>query len=578
MALGIIISISIITALGIAVLENPQVQQWLEEQRRNLAELLRTIGPDLDPQSRREAEAFAFEGRTPSNDEAIRREMQASRDAAAVATGRSAVPPSNTVRRIPVRGPEDDEAAEERRRLGREYLARRNRDMLELQEKRGIITSPTTEAPPMSPTSFDAMVDKEGKLRSSDAALPTPPQAEPEAKPQEMSEVEMPIHVGETSSPSIAASGWQMGAALANPFGDEFEMERSITPKPPVPPKIKLEKRPQPTPEAVEEQQVPETRQEELSYEEQLAIALSLSESEGSKPSATVRRGTQQEYDDDLRAAIEASLRDMDGQQAAHAVANAAPDTPRIAPSQQQPLVDLTPDPPTSAPQDLPPGDWRSLFDHAVWTEEQKTADPPVSVPTPAVTADEDDLYSVTPQLTRARLAVHDTAQGSSGSSSPKKPYDPVHEAASSQQQQQPQPLDASFYSAQSRSTSPPKSHTVSHGSLIDVSEATPSVAEEQSAASRSRASSFAFSNASGSEAFASFPGTSREQTPSQQTASAARSEFSDVEVIDVVEDSDVDMLSEEGDGVATPDSWTEVGSQDGDSEISREDAPVLTH
>ena len=71
------------------MLENPQVQQWLDQQRRHLAELLRTLGPDLDPESRREAEAFAFEGRTPSNDEAIRREAQASRDAAAVATGRS---------------------------------------------------------------------------------------------------------------------------------------------------------------------------------------------------------------------------------------------------------------------------------------------------------------------------------------------------------------------------------------------------------------------------------------------------------------------------------------------------------
>jgi hypothetical protein len=52
---------------------------------------------------------------------------------------------------------------------------------------------------------------------------------------------------------------------------------------------------------------------------------------------------------------------------------------------------------------------------------------------------------------------------------------------------------------------------------------------------------------------------------------------MSDVEVIDVLEDSDVDMLSEEGDGVATPDSWTEVGSQDGESEVGHPEAPMLS-
>ena len=52
---------------------------------------------------------------------------------------------------------------------------------------------------------------------------------------------------------------------------------------------------------------------------------------------------------------------------------------------------------------------------------------------------------------------------------------------------------------------------------------------------------------------------------PVSRTHSRARSEVSNVEVVDLLEDSDVDMLSEEGDGIATPDSWTEVGSQDGE-------------
>ena len=557
------------------------MQQWLAQQRRHLAELLRTLGPDLDPQSRREAEAFAFEGRTPTNDEAIRREAEASREAAAVATGRSLGLSTSSMRRIPVMGPGDEQAAEERRRLGREYLARRNMEMSALKEKRGV-SSPTAEEPPSSPTSFDSMVDGDGKLRLGDKQLPEVTSVELE---HEMKQLHQPTPVAEASGSSSNAGGWgwQLGAALANPFGDEYELDRSITPKPPVPPKISLASKPQPEqarPRVEPQQHEPETRPEELTYEEQMAIALSLSESETSKPSATVRQNSQEESDDDLRAAIEASLRDMDGQQAAHAIAHAAPVTPRLIGNSKQPLVDLTPDPPISTPQDLPRGDWTSLFDHSVWSQEEKAADPPVSVPPQAVGVDEDDLYTATPQLTRARLAVHNSEQAQSRTIAVTKPYDPVHEAASAQQQQA--PLEASFYSAQSRSTSPPTSHTMSNAPplppLVDFSEDMSPAATGQAAINNlSEVSSIMLGSTSSSEAFASLPAMSREQTPPQQTASVARSEMSDVEVIDVLEDSDVDMLSEEGDGVVTPDSWTEVGSQDGESEAGHPEAATLS-
>lgn len=620
--LAIIISISIITALGVAVLENPQVQQWLDQQRRHLAELLRTLGPDLDPQSRREAEAFAFEGRTASNDEAIRREAQASRDAAAVATGRSLGLPTSPVRRIPVMGPSDDKAAEERRRLGREYLAKRNMEMSALLEKKGV-SSPAAEEAPSSPTSFDSMVDREGKLRLEDSKLPEVPAAELTQPQSEMQQLRQPVPVAEASNSSSNPGGWgwQLGAALANPFGDEFELERSITPKPPVPPKIQLESKPRQEsirPVEPAPQPEPEARHEDLTYEEQMAIALSLSEAETSKPSATVRQNNQDEHDDDLRAAIEASLRDMDGQQAAHAVANAAPVTPRLPAESTQPLVDLTPDPPISVPQDLSRGDWSSLFDHSVGSQEQRPADPPISVPSQATEIEEEDLYSATPQLTRARLAVHNSEQGNSQASAVTMPYDPVHEAASAQREQA--HLDASFYSAHSRSTSPPTSQPLSDASsspiLVDVALPTAlsnmgspadasgnetcqhqpcqdpimyrkerrnanyernlarimgsgeaSTTVPQAAILPSHASTDMAASTSSSEAFESLPAVSRGQTPPQQTLSAPRSEISDVEVIDVLEDSDLDLLSDEGDGVATPDSWTEVGSQDGESE-----------
>jgi hypothetical protein len=275
-----------------------------------------------------------------------------------------------------------------------------------------------------------------------------------------------------------------------------------------------------------------------------------------------------------MRAAIEASLRDMDGQQAAHAIAHAVPVTPRLIGNSKQPLVDLTPDPPISTPQDLPRGDWTSLFDHSVWSHEEKAADPPISVPPQAV--DEDDLYTATPQLTRARLAVHDSEQAQPRAIVATKPYDPVHEAASAQQQQA--PLEASFYSAQSRSTSPPTSHTMSNvpSPLVDISEDAVPAVVGHTATDHSQISSIMLASTSSSEAFASLPATSRGRTPPQHTASVAQSEMSDVEVIDVLEDSDVDMLSEEGDGVATPDSWTEVGSQDGESEVGHPEATML--
>lgn len=476
-----------------------------------------------------------------------------------------------------MRGPGDQEAVDERARLGREYLARRNQEMQELQRKRGV-SSPASEEAPSSPTSFDALVDKEGRLRLGDKALPDVPVALSSPAESEMKQPTEPVPISESST-SAATSGWQIGAAMANPFGDEFEMERSITPKPPVPPKIKLEEEPERTQASVQQQPDPQARNEELSYEEQLAIALSLSESESSKPSATVRQGAQENPDADLRAAIEASLRDMDGQQAAHAVAHAAPVTPRMPVSQEQPLVDLTPDPPISTPQELPRGDWRSLFDHSVWTEDQKAADPPVSAPAQALDTEEEDLYTATPQLTRARLAVHDSVQGSSNTSGATKPYDPVHEAASALRQQPPPPMDASFYSAQSHST-PPASQTLASDSspqVVDVSDAPSRSAADLTPTNRSRASSFTFSNASGSDAFASLPAVSRDQTPPRPSSSAQRSEMSEIEVIDVLEDSDVDMLSEEGDGIATPDSWTEVGSQDGESEIGQGEAHPQT-
>ncbi|KAK3092177.1 hypothetical protein LTR53_019696, partial [Teratosphaeriaceae sp. CCFEE 6253] len=84
-----------------------------------------------------------------------------------------------------------------------------------------------------------------------DKCLPSPPTHEPlPVKVQEeMREVErnlaQPLLAGESSS---SMTGFDMGSILANPFSDEFALDRSSTPKPPVPPKVQLDPETQPAP------------------------------------------------------------------------------------------------------------------------------------------------------------------------------------------------------------------------------------------------------------------------------------------------------------------------------------------
>ncbi|KAK5175150.1 uncharacterized protein LTR77_000287 [Saxophila tyrrhenica] len=566
---GILISISIITALGVAVLENPQVQAWLEQQRQKIAELLRSIGHELDPQSRRAAEAFAYEGRTPTTDAGLQRELSGSKEAAAVATGRNVSSPS-TIRRIAIKGPADPDEAEERRRKGREYLARRNQQMYEMNQRK---QATTPEQSPPSPTSFDSMVDNEGKLRLSESEkeLPSPPTFDPvsDAVKAEMRQVErsleQPLLEGEASSSTAGASRWSFGSLLANPFGDEHALDRSETPKPPVPPKVALETPEDPptstlpgsfTPRQASPR--PEQRGEELSYEEQLAIALSLSEEEAFRP-ASQSKGNQD--DPELRAAIEASLKEMRERQTTAAEPRAVADV-----ENSQPLVDLTPPSPTVRPQQpVPRGRWETIFDH-----QYSPSHEPLSLASQAPQQDEEDeLYRVTPELTHARLATLNSQQITPPHpTSSSMPYDPVREAASQATNEQQAPLEASFYSAASSAPSPASTRTVDYEptpQLVDISEETP-----EGARTPTSHSTFAFQTdtESDSDTFASL------SAPASRAQSRPRSEMSEVEVIDVAEDSDVDMLSEEGDGVATPDSWTEVGSRDGDSEMDDEDEP----
>lgn len=569
---GILLSISIISALGIAISQNPQVQSWLEEQRRKIVELLRQMGQELDPQSRRAAEAFALEGRTVFNDEGLAREHSGSLEATALATGRSLSSPS-TIRRTPVQGSVDPNEAAERRRKGREYLARRNQQMYELQQRRKAKAKAEGGETPPTPTTFDEFVDSEGNLKAVGLTekLHDPL---PEAVQEDVRQVERHL---ESSITAAGSDGWRWGCRLANPFGDEYALDRSMTPKPPAPPKIPLERErtleraPTPpihVPETFVSTPV-ETHAEQpvdysgLAYEEQLAIALSLSERESSNSPAAMRRGGGQNEDDELRAAIAASLMGTNGQQVQDAIAVDVPRTPQPSSVDPQPLVDLSPATPpnvahsagvSSNPQFMPsygpiPLDAQSIG---------------------AASEASDELYRYTPELTRARLASHNAQQISplvaSTVSGSVLPFDPVRAAISTPSPPVPNAMDASFYSAHDVISPAARSVTQGDGGamLVDYSEDAPQ--DGMRTPTSQAQSTFASQSDPDTDTWSSASARMAPKTPS-----GPRSEVSGIEVIDLVEDSDADVLSDESDGIMTPESWSEVGSRDADSDVERD-------
>ncbi|KAH0342548.1 hypothetical protein KCU81_g5590, partial [Aureobasidium melanogenum] len=479
LAKGILISLSILAAVGIAVYENPQVKEWVEEQRRKITEFLRTFGDELDPQSRREAEAFAYEGRLPTQ---TREEAVGTANAIARATGRETTDDSITRRNRTSLTPQSPDEAEERRRLGREYLAKRNQEMLDLKEKQKLRRSLSglSDKTPSSPT-FDQLVNVDGSLKTDEKDtqregeefnekmldLPSVPTDEPKSLRS--------ISVPEATKVETA---FNSGSRYANPFGDEFELSgtldsRSPTPKPPVPPKIaiedtnKLRKLPV-TQKEPSVRQIPVLGSDDdmptnLSFEEQLVRAMSISLAESEEAARQARASEQEQRDKEFAAAVAASLADVEKM--------------RQKEQQEEEPTNLT-----SAPV----------------------------VPRSAADYTDEELYTASPLITPRRPATIPAPMVIP-------PYDPVHEAAAvSTQQQQPQtPTTATFSS--------------------------PEV--ERDAISLSSASSTTDDFASAS-------------------ASVAASEMS---LIDFGEVESVDSGDEsEPDGVLTPGSWTDVGSDVG--------------
>jgi hypothetical protein len=477
-----LISLSILAAVGIAVYENPQVKEWVEEQRRKITEFLATFGDQLDPQSRREAEAFAYEGRIPTQ---TPEEAAGMANAIARATGRETTDDSVTRRNRTSEIPQSPDEADERKRLGREYLAKRNQEMLDLKEKQKMrrSTSELSEKTPSSPT-FDQFVNIDGSLIS-DKKDTLEQSEEFNEKTLELPSVptDEPKSLGSTrvQEPALLAAAFNHGSRYANPFGDEFELSgtldsRSPTPKPPVPPKIAIEdtsklRRLSVTQKEPSIRRIPvldevEDTSADLSFEEQLVRAMSISLAESEEATRKARILEQEQRDKDFAAAVAASLADVEKMRQKKQI------------NSNEELINFTPD-------------------------------PPVSVPAASELTD-DELYTVSPRPLPRRVIPATLG------SMIMPPYDPVHEAAA----QTPLPLHT------------PTSATFSSPEF------------ERDAISLSSASS------STGDDFASAP------------ASVAASEMS---LIDFGEVESVDSGDEsETDGVLTPGSWTDVGSDVG--------------
>ena len=167
---GLLISLSLLLAAGLAAYENPQVRQWIDESRRKVAMALHSLGDEVAPPSQ----------------------------------SREASPDAST------REDEDPEAVERRRRARQEILERGRI----LEERRQSKQGSATKA-----KSFDDLVDKDGALKT-DETFGTTTAAE---RFEESSGPVRKRHLG--------AQAAALGSIYANPFTDEMHIDPPTPPK-----------------------------------------------------------------------------------------------------------------------------------------------------------------------------------------------------------------------------------------------------------------------------------------------------------------------------------------------------------
>lgn len=246
-------------------------------------------------------------------------------NATAVATGSDTVSPA-ALRRPPRPAASVAIDAEERRRLGREYLARRNQELMDVRKGKAsdksisipIMDASTPEMAPKSSIStrrssrghFDGLVNRNGTLRTDTADSPVT-----DGRIDRPAHLPAPV-VSENTAAADSFRTFDAGAAFRNPFADEYAVpiDRSETPRP----------------VAAASSHDNAT---DLSYDEQLARALSLSLAD--QEHETLRRmSNAAEEDAEIARAILASLDNGNGPSSA---GSKAEDT-----TNRGPLVDFS--------------------------------------------------------------------------------------------------------------------------------------------------------------------------------------------------------------------------------------------
>lgn len=160
---GLLISLSVLFAAGLAVYENPQVRHWVDSSRRKIAIALHSLGDEITP---------------PSN-------------------------PQNSSPDASTREDESPEAVERRRKARQEILERARA----MEEKRKSKKEEIGKS-----RSFDDLVDQDGTLLGEKAGAKTT-----------AAELETPESGLRKRNPEI--DGAALGAATANPFADEMHAE-----------------------------------------------------------------------------------------------------------------------------------------------------------------------------------------------------------------------------------------------------------------------------------------------------------------------------------------------------------------
>lgn len=164
--LGLIFSLTILIAAGLAVYDNPQVRQWVDSSRRKIALALHSLGDEIGPNS----------------------------------NSRESAPDAST------REDEGPEAVERRRKARQEILERART----LEEKRRARQETARERL----RSFDTLVDKEGALID-----------EREVANTTSTEIQSTFNEQDLRKRNTESNAAALGSAFANPFTDELHTD-----------------------------------------------------------------------------------------------------------------------------------------------------------------------------------------------------------------------------------------------------------------------------------------------------------------------------------------------------------------